>query len=225
MQDEHKTKFALERIILFSDAVFAIAITLLVIELRLPEMKEISSSAMRESLVHMTPHFFSFFMSFFIIGIYWVAHHRTFSYVVNYDYRLLWLNLFLLCFIALMPFSSSIYGLYGNVDAAFHFYTANISMVALFNFLIYHHIAKVGTHLSKGLENPRLVRYYKFRAWTVPFCFFIGVLFTLLIPDRGLSLLLSRFSPILIWPVMVILRKRFSDVSGTGTIATTVAAS
>lgn len=219
MQDEHKTKFALERLILFSDAVFAIAITLLVIELRLPEMKEDSSAGLRESLAHMIPHFFSFFMSFFIIGIYWVAHHRTFTYVINYDYRLLWYNLFLLCFIALMPFSSSIYGVHGNLDAAFYFYTANISMVALFNFLIYHHIAKADKHLSKGLENPRRVRYYKLRAWAVPACFVIGVLFTLLIPERGWALMLSRFSPILIWPLMVILRKRFSDVSGMPVVA------
>jgi uncharacterized membrane protein len=105
MDLEHKKKFALERVILFSDAVFAIAITLLVIELRLPEMKEVSNGAMRESLEHMLPHFFSFFMSFFIVSIYWVAHHRMFGFVMILDPKLLWLNLLLLCFIVLMPFS------------------------------------------------------------------------------------------------------------------------
>jgi uncharacterized membrane protein len=212
MDLEHKKKFALERLVLFSDAVFAIAITLLVIELRLPEMKEMTSAAMRESLVHMIPHFFSFFLSFFIIGIYWVAHHRTFTYVVNYDSRLLWLNLVLLCFIALMPFSSNVYGVYGNVNTAFYLYTANITTVALFNFLLYRHIANLKKKLSHGLEDPRLVRYYTLRAWAVPFCFLIGVILALIISDRQWSLFLSRTSPVLIWPAMAILRKRFADV-------------
>ncbi len=213
MDPEHKKKFALERIILFSDAVFAIAITLLVIELHLPDMEIANGANLAEALVHMRAHFFSFFMSFFIIGIYWVAHHRTFTYVVHCDYRLLWLNLLLLCFIALMPFSSNVYGVYGSLNAAFYLYVINISMVALFNFLIYHHIAKPEKKLSHGLEDKRLVTYYKLRAWTVPFCFAIGVLLTLIITDRSWSILSSRMSPILIWPVLAFLRRKYSNVA------------
>src|SRR5689334_11216404 len=108
MEVKHARKFSLERIILFSDAVFAIAITLLVIELHLPNLEEISDAALGRALAHTIPHLISFFLSFFIIGIYWVAHHRMFGYVINYDAGLLWLNLFLLCFIVLMPFSSNI---------------------------------------------------------------------------------------------------------------------
>jgi uncharacterized membrane protein len=213
MDLEHKKNFGLERLILFSDAVFAIAITLLVIELHLPEMKEISSAGMNEALAHMIPHFFSFFLSFFIIGIYWVAHHRMFRYIINYDYRLLWMNLLLLCFIVLMPFVSDVYGVYGTVNTAFYMYTADITLVALLNFLIYRYIANPKRKLSHGLENPRLVRYYAFRAWAVPACFLFGVLLSIVIPHAGWSLLLSRFSPILIWPVMLIVRKRFADVA------------
>jgi len=213
MDLEHKKNFALERVILFSDAVFAIAITLLVIELRLPEMKEISNAGMGMALAHMAPHFFSFFLSFFIIGIYWVAHHRTFNYVVNYDYRLLWLNLLLLCFVVLMPFSSNVYGVYGGLNTAFYLYTGNITMVGVFNFLIYRHISKPEKHLSHGLENRRLVRYYVLRALTVPFCFLFGVLISLVMSDSPWAIMISRTSPVLIWPALAFLRKRYADVA------------
>src|SRR6187399_622664 len=107
---EHKRTFQLERMILFSDAVFAIAITLLAIELKFPEIENATNKQLTEELLRVLPHFLTFFLSFVIIGIYWIAHHRLFYYAINYDTRLIWLNLFLLFFIALMPFTSSIYG-------------------------------------------------------------------------------------------------------------------
>jgi uncharacterized membrane protein len=212
MEAEHTRKFSLERIILFSDAVFAIAITLLVIELRLPELEEISNEALGHALLHTLPHIMSFFLSFFIIGIYWIAHHRMFGYVVDYDVPLLWLNLFLLCFIVLMPFSSNILGVYGGLNTGYYAYVFNITMVAICNFLLYRHISKPGKNLSVGLENVRLVGYYKWRAWAVPICFGIGVLITILDESR-ITMLLSRMSPVLIWPAMAILKRRFSDVA------------
>jgi uncharacterized membrane protein len=209
---EHIKNLALERIILFSDAVFAIAITLLVIELKLPELDDNTNQALANALLHTIPHFFSFFLSFFIIGIYWVSHHRMFSYVVNYNLKLVWLNLLLLLFIALMPFSSNVYGVYGGLDYAYYFYVCNISMVALFNFLLYRYIGDPQNNLSKGLENPRLVAYYKSRSWAVPACFITGVLLNIIVGGK-MGLILSRMSPMLIWPAMAFLRRRYNDVS------------
>ena len=139
---EHKKSFQLERIILFSDAVFAISITLLVIELKLPDIEEVTNSTLANALLNTFPHFFSFVLSFMIIGIYWIAHHRMFNFVINYDNKLIWLNLLFLFFIVLMPFSSNIYGVYGGLNTAFSVYVFNISMIALFNFLLYHYISK-----------------------------------------------------------------------------------
>lgn len=209
---EHKKTFQLERIILFSDAVFAIAITLLVIELKLPEMEEINNSTLAKALLHVLPHFFSFLLSFMIIGVYWVAHHRMFYYVVNYNARLIWLNLFFLFFIALMPFSSNIYGVYGGLNTAFLLYIFNIAMLALFNFLLYHYISRPEKKLSQGLENPRLVKYFKARSCVVPICFGIGLIISL-ISSSTLAIILSRMSPCLIIPGMRIIKKKFADVA------------
>ena len=208
---EHKKNFQLERLILFSDAVFAIAITLLVIELKIPKMEEITNHALGNALLHTIPHFFSFLMSFMIIGIYWTAHHRMFYYVIDYDGKLLWLNLLFLFFIALMPFSSNIYGVYSGLNNAFFLYVSNISMLALFNYILYGYISKPGRKLSHGLENPRLVKYYQARSWIVPLCFGIGVVMALFTTSPW-GIAFSRMSPLLIFPGMRIIRYKFKSV-------------
>lgn len=208
---EHKKAFQLERLILFSDAVFAIAITLLVIELHLPDLKEFSNRGLVEAMVHTLPHFISFVISFMIIGIYWIAHHRMFYYLTNYDQTTLWLNLLLLFFIVMMPFSSNIYGIYIDLDAAYILYFFNISMISFFFYRMYVHISKPEKGLSKGLENPRLVSYYKWRSMIVPICFGIGVVISLLLSTQGPKML-TRMAPMLIFIGMRIIRKRFADV-------------
>jgi uncharacterized membrane protein len=209
---EHKKNFQLERLILFSDAVFAIAITLLVIELKLPETDISSNAALTDALVQTIPHFMSFLLSFLIIGIYWISHHRMFYYVIDYDKKLIWLNLLFLFFIALMPFSSNIYGVYSGFNAAFLLYVANISMLALFNYRLYGYISRPEKKLSHGLDNKRLVKYYQARSWIVPLCFGIGVVITTVTTEPWL-VAISRMSPLLIFFGMRIIRRRFRDVA------------
>jgi len=120
-------------------------------------------------------------------------------------------NLFLLFFIVLMPFISSVYGLYTYLNAAFMLYVWNILMLSFFNYLLYKHISKPEKKLSHGLENRRLVKYFMTRSWIVPACFGIGILISLIFPT-GWGISFSRMSPILIFPAMKIIRKRFSDV-------------
>jgi uncharacterized membrane protein len=92
LHNELKKEFQLERMILFSDAVFAIAITLLVIEMKVPEIAKdvVSEEKLVESLFHLIPKFIGFLVSFFIIGLYWTVHHRLFGFVVNYNQSLIW---------------------------------------------------------------------------------------------------------------------------------------
>src|SRR5437660_409606 len=109
LQHELKKEFQLERMILFSDAVFAIAITLLVIEIKVPPIdRHIATDDMLlKALDDMMPKFIGFFLSFIIIGAYWINHHRIFGYVISYSRQLLWINLLFLLMIVLMPFSTA----------------------------------------------------------------------------------------------------------------------
>src|SRR5215204_2057977 len=98
LHNELKKEFQLERLILFSDAVFAIAITLLVIEIKIPEIpdKELTEDKLLGALGHLIPKFVGFLISFLIIGQYWLVHHRMYSYVTGFTTRLIWLNLLFL---------------------------------------------------------------------------------------------------------------------------------
>ena len=81
LHSELKKEFQLERMILFSDAVFAIAITLLVIEIKVPEIDKhfVNDHLLGEAMAHLIPKFVGFFISFILIGFYWILHHRMFG--------------------------------------------------------------------------------------------------------------------------------------------------
>src|SRR3712207_765145 len=87
----------LERLIFFSDAVFAIVMTLLVLEIRVPEVPPgLAAAQVPGKVLALWPKFFSYVLSFLVTGTYCIAHHQTFQYVRSYDRTLLWLNLLFL---------------------------------------------------------------------------------------------------------------------------------
>lgn len=128
----------LERLIFFSDAVFAIAITLLVIELHVPEVHGAhpTDADFFAALRPMAPNFISFFVSFFVIGAFWSGHHRAFAMARYWHPRLVWTNLVLLSAVAAMPFltafSADYYG--RRVPAAL--YCGWLLLIALLNIRI-----------------------------------------------------------------------------------------
>ena len=101
-----------ERTVFFSDAVFAIAMTLLVLDLEVPD--GLPPDQVGAALVQQLPHFFSFALSFAVIGSAWLNHHRKFSVIIRYDFRLQVLNLLLLFFVALLPLPTGLLSEYGG---------------------------------------------------------------------------------------------------------------
>lgn len=100
-----KTDHALERLVFFSDAVFAIAITLLVIEIHPPHLERGASLPVQlEALAELLPNFIGFAVSFAVTGAFWAGHHRAFSLAGTYSPRVIVWNLFFLGAIAFMPF-------------------------------------------------------------------------------------------------------------------------
>ena len=176
LHNELKKEFQLERLILFSDAVFAIAITLLVIEIKIPEIHEkpVTENAVLHKLAELIPKFVGFLVSFLLIGQYWIVHHRMFSFVINFTDRLIWLNILFLFAIALMPFSTGFYSEYvlRGVVTPVIFYTANIALLGLANFLMWRYISNQKNNLTENLT-PALAKYFSLRALTVPTIFVI----------------------------------------------------
>ena len=97
------------RIEALSDGVFAIAMTLLVLKLEVPEvMHHSSNEAMLNELVRMTPVFLTYVVTFLIAGGFWFLHQLTFHFVRQVDSILVSINLFLLMLVSLLPFSSGL---------------------------------------------------------------------------------------------------------------------
>lgn len=129
---EPDQELGLNRIVYFSDAVMAIAITLLAVNIRVPQIPApASASQLGFSLVGMLPEALSFLISFIVIGVYWMAHHRYFGYIKRYDARLMWLNLLFLLFIVVLPFFSTLLGSYGNLTVAETLYALVIAGIGL----------------------------------------------------------------------------------------------
>jgi len=119
----------LERVVGFSDAVFAVAITLLILTIVVPEVSDISQ--LRQGLIDLWPKFTGFFISFVIIGAFWMNHHSMFAMLRRSTPGLLWINIFLLMFIVMLPFSTDLMSEYGNSVLAVVFYDINMLIVAL----------------------------------------------------------------------------------------------
>jgi len=132
-----KTDHALERLVFFSDAVFAIAITLLVIEIRIPELPKGSSDvAHLHALKMLIPSFVGYVISFALVGLFWIGHHRAFALADRYSAKVLGSNMLLLGAIAFMPFATAYYTHNVNQRVPAMFYCGVLSLAALLNLLV-----------------------------------------------------------------------------------------
>ena len=160
---------ALERLIFFSDAVFAIAITLLALEIRLPE----GAGALGDQILALAPNILAFILSFLVIGSYWVAHHRICQYLARYDTGLLWHNLLFLMGIALMPFTSGLIARHGDTTTAVAFYAATLTLAGAFLSAFWLHATRRGLALPD--LPPRLIRAHTLRLLSAPTLFLSSI--------------------------------------------------
>jgi uncharacterized membrane protein len=208
LHNEIKREFQIERMILFTDAVFAIAITLLVIEIKPPHVGlNATSINLLAELQNLFPLFLGFILSFFVIAIYWRSHHRLFSFIKDYDDKLIWLNFLFLFSIILMPFSSAFYSEYFSYNVAFYFYCGNVAATGIFNYAMLAYIIKHKGRIADGFEDIKVRKLARWRTLIVPAIFFLGILMTIFLPKHISGY--GRFTPILIWPSLLILNKAF----------------
>jgi uncharacterized membrane protein len=139
-REENEIEFS--RIVAFSDGVFAIAITLLVLSLDVP--KHVSDAELGKALWDQHQSLFAYALSFAVIGRFWVIHHRFFGEVTGFDGRLIGLNLFYLAWIVLIPFSSQVLGDYGGSTASAVLYAGNMVGVVLAGALMFTDAQRAG---------------------------------------------------------------------------------
>ena len=131
------TESGIERIVLFSDAVIAIAITLLVLDIKLPDLPEhAGSAALTGALLSIAPKITAYVVSFLVVAQFWYGHFLRFRFICRIDLRLIWLNLLFLMAIGFVPFASSVLSEYPNVTA-FVLYDGTMAVVALLSAAIW----------------------------------------------------------------------------------------
>ena len=129
---ENETEFS--RIVAFSDGVFSIAITLLVLNLDIG--KDLASGEVGQALLDQKEQLLSYAISFAVIARFWLNHHRFFGDVKAFDGRLIALNMVYLAFVVLIPFSSEVLGEYGSETASILLYAGNLIAVVLLGWIM-----------------------------------------------------------------------------------------
>jgi len=160
--DEH---LEIERMLFFSDAVFAIAITLLALELKVPAQSVVTSeNQLGQTLLGMLLVVIGFAWSFLLIGQTWIEHHRIGKFLTGTDRGLLWWNLFLLFFVALMPFTTALISEYFVSPIATIIYAAGFSGLSLCKVGLWRHAQSKGLIKGDRAETHEIGR----RIWASP---------------------------------------------------------
>jgi uncharacterized membrane protein len=151
---EVEPSLGFERVVFFSDAVFAIVITLLVLpltaEIELPE----HSTDLAHDVWQQWPRMLSFVVSFLVIGQFWIAHHRMFSHLRAHDHTLIWLNLVSLLSVCFLPFPTAVLGAHSTQHDRFPaiFYAASMTVTSLCLTLTWLYAATRGRLTSPDLD-------------------------------------------------------------------------
>ena len=138
----------------FSDGVFAIVITLLILDIRFPE---VPYERFAENLAALLPRILAYVMSFIIIGLYWVIHHNSMHAMKKTDRGFLWLNILLLLCVSFIPFPTSLLGRYPFQAGPIIFYGATLIACNLVGYvmLVYVHYHP---HLANAEFSPKYLR-------------------------------------------------------------------
>jgi uncharacterized membrane protein len=135
---------AKNRIEALADGIFAVAMTLLVLDIKSPEQRFFASNqALLDYLVGLEHSFVMYAISFFVLGIYWIAHHVLFHFVRGMDRRLLWMDLIFLLLVTTVPFSTDLLGDHGHLILPVVVYGTNLLLLGM---LLAAHVAYLVAH-------------------------------------------------------------------------------
>ena len=150
---------AVHRLAALTDGVFAIVMTLLVLEIGVPEIAPSSLHAeLPGRLLELWPKLLSYAISFIILGLFWYMHHLAFHYIKRSDNGLIWLNIFFLMFVALIPFSTSLFGSYPTEQLPLVIYAVNIVLGLVIRFILWTYATGKYRLVDRDIS-PQLIKF------------------------------------------------------------------
>src|ERR687894_1667091 len=164
-----------DRIVNLSDGVYAIAITLLILDILVPDIPEnLVASELSGELLSLWPKYLSYFLSFVGISTFWTIHHSIFRPIRDYDRTLLYLNFLFLMLVAFVPFPTSLLGEYGDNQLPVAIYAATLAAGRLLLTAIHWYSTRNGRLLGEP-QDPRAVRFFLIRGLTIPVIFLLSI--------------------------------------------------
>ena len=201
------------RIEAFSDGVFAIIITLLVLEIHVPQVQGRDISAgLAHSLLAMAPKFLAYIMSFVIVCIWWVAHHHLFHVLKRSDRGLLWLNSLFLLWLAFIPFPTALMGDFPGERIAVMGY-GTVATLAAVSFTCMRYYAFYLAKLVDERIDQRLLQSAMLKSVLNPVLHAVAVLVAFF--DTRLSIALYIILPLMFFIPGKLDRYIHSDESGS----------
>ncbi len=155
----------------FSDGLFAIAMTLLVVGIAVPELSKPNERELWDALGDLKSAYVSFFISFVVIGRYWIAHHQFFRMLGRLDYGLIWINMVYLAFVAFLPFPTALLGTYFENPVSIAVYAVSIAIVSGLEVLLLRHAQR---HHLLERQLPDDVYRWGVLLSSTPVFFFLG---------------------------------------------------
>lgn len=193
----------LERLTFFSDAVFAIAMTLLVVEVKLPHLHRPTGPELGDALLGLVPNYIGFLVSFLVLGRFWLTHHEVMGMLRASNRRLTTVNLLLLLAVAFMPFPTAVISEYVQLRVGIGFYTGWLIVLGLINRQLIRSIAASPELLEEGLTAAEMGPFLR-RGWiaiAIGVCAFaagmvtwVAALVVLTLGSPIITLLIGRYA-------------------------------
>ena len=182
-----KSRFVLttRRIEALADCIFAFAMTLLVLTLTLPDATQTKLS-LSQLLVGQWPKFFNYALSFVLLAIFWIVHHQQFHMIHRTDRGHIWINIGILMFVALMPFSTDVAGSYGDEILAELVFSANLMILGLLFLLNWWYACRNHRLVDPDLSKETIARGIR-RSCITPVVAAISMVLSFFIPRWGLT--------------------------------------
>jgi uncharacterized membrane protein len=185
----------LDRLVFFSDAIVAIAITLLALDLKID--KTTSGHLTFADLGESTHKFAAFFLSFFIIAAFWKVHHEFFHYIKKINNVLLWSNLAWLLFIVMLPFSSSLVSDYIHDTASILVYSINVLFITVFQNITWDYVSVRPEYLKEN-ATPDIIYDYRVACNIAMMNAIIAIILCFVSPIAAFIVLFTRLPMILL---------------------------
>ncbi len=186
MPKQLQNELKVNRIEGLSDGVFAIVMTLLILELKISDVAHDTNltTGLIEELSHLWPKLFTYVVSFIILGVYWIGHHYQINFVTRGNRVFLWLNIVFLMFIGLVPFSTALLGDYPLEKVSVIIYGFNLVLCSSSLFGVWQYATR--NKMVDSSVTKEFIKSVNYRMMTAVTFYIAGILVGLVSPPASL---------------------------------------